>query len=782
MKRCLRRQCSPSLSIRAAGLFLLLLLAALGHAQVPQATPNADLWDNGAVYVIHPDGNGGFYIGGGFSHVQGTPRSNLAHIQADGTVNPAFAPTLNGGVYTIQTTVDGTVLIGGGFTTVNGVGRNYAAKLSANGVLDAAWNPNANSAVQRMRIDTAGRVYLAGDFTGVGGQARGRLARTAITGTGAPDADWQPNANGTALALAPTTDGKVWVAGNFTSINGQTAGLARLSSTGVIEISSTSGARDLELDPSGRLYVCSPNNASRRLANGNPDTGWQVMTNDFITDCELDGDSLLLSGRFTTVGGQPRHGTARVGTAAGAPVDSAWTVRATGNFIGYPGHEIWAISRVNSGQIAVGGELRHIGDQPRAGLALLAPANGSVLPALNVERTATVNTAITFSDGSRILGGIFWRAGAHVRQNLLRLTSAGVVDPAWDLPVNGRILAGVGQWSSHEVWLGGYFTEAAGQPRQMLFKIGNASVAALDGTWVPAANGAVTVFHREQSSGRIYTGGVFTSIGGVARNRVARLPGSGTGAPDSWHPNINGQVNAIAQPFGFDIWIGGYFTGAGGVARNNLAVFDTGPTATLSGINPGPNGTVWSLFTRFDVPTDIYVGGDFTTIGGQARARVASFSVGTLSAWNPGANAAPRVMRLDAEDNLYVAGGFTQFGGVERLGVARVTGSGPAVVDPSYAPRMNGSVADMSLGSDGVLVAGSFSQVGSHSRRGVAVLSTEGLPDTIFANGFQSVPTSMQDMAEWGSAPACLRAPMALQARTAEMPGPEPACSPADRW
>ena len=40
----------------------------------------------GIVRAVAPDGAGGWYVGGQFTQVGGTPRSNLAHIAADGSV------------------------------------------------------------------------------------------------------------------------------------------------------------------------------------------------------------------------------------------------------------------------------------------------------------------------------------------------------------------------------------------------------------------------------------------------------------------------------------------------------------------------------------------------------------------------------------------------------------------------------------------------------------------------------------------------------------------------
>ncbi len=756
----------------------LMWLAVVAHAQTPQPMPNLDLWDNGVVYVIHPDGSGGYYIGGSFRQVQGVPRRNLAHIRADGTVNPAFAPEVSNSVFTIQTSGSDVVLIGGGFANVNGVARARVAKLSATGVLDPDWNPSANGNVERLRVDGAGRVYLAGSFTTVGGVTRNRLARVAIAGDGVPDEGWQPSANGPALAVEPMLDGRVWVSGNFTAINGMSpVSTALLKADGEIEFYYSVGVRNMVLDASGRLYMCGSSAIGRILPSLLYDLDWWAPVNGAVHDCDLDGDSLLVSGRFTQIGGQPRHGTARIGIATGAPVDPAWTVSAVSDFNGNAGVENWAITRVNGAQVAIGGPLRQVDGQPRAGLALVAASDGSAQAPMNVERPGSVAKVASFADGSSLAAGVFWRAGADTRMNLLRLTPAGVVDPDWNIPVLGSVRTMVADPVTQEAWVGGGFGTVAGQSRANLFKIANASVPAIDPAWAPVVNSWVTVLHRELSTNRIYVGGTFTAIDGITRHRLARLAGTGASPVDGWNPNIgNGQINAIAQPWGFDIWIGGSFTSAGGSLRNHLAIFDTGPSADLSGYDPSPNGTVWALHARSDLPGDIYVGGEFSTIAGQARNYLASFGGDGLTAWNPGINVTPVVIRPDGKGQMYLGGGFTQVGGVERLRLARVQATGTGTVDPDFHAQIDSGVRDLSLRPDGVLIAGDFVQVNGQTRRNLALLSAEAGGDAIFANGFESSPPAVPAGAAALDS-GCVAAPMMIGQGVASVRERDPYCA-----
>src|SRR4051812_46122659 len=67
--------------------------------QVDATMPQVALLDGDAhVAAIVSDGEGGFYIGGSFTEVGGVARQNLAHILADRSVDPAWAPTANDNV------------------------------------------------------------------------------------------------------------------------------------------------------------------------------------------------------------------------------------------------------------------------------------------------------------------------------------------------------------------------------------------------------------------------------------------------------------------------------------------------------------------------------------------------------------------------------------------------------------------------------------------------------------------------------------------------------------
>ncbi|MDW8255126.1 MAG: hypothetical protein RMM58_14715, partial [Chloroflexota bacterium] len=123
-----------------------------------------------------------------------------------------------------------------------------------------------------------------------------------------------------------------------------------------------------------------------------------------------------------------------------------------------------------------------------------------------------------------------------------------------------------------------------------------------------------------------------------------------------WNPNADSSVSALAVS-GSTVYVGGDFTQIGGQPRNYLAALDAA-TGTLLPWNPNANWTVRALAVS---GSTVYVGGDFTQIGGQPRNRLAAFSTttGDLLPWNPNANGTVLAITVSSTA-LDVGGVFTR--------------------------------------------------------------------------------------------------------------------------
>lgn len=202
--------------------------------------------------VVQTDGK--VVIGGDFRTVNGVTRNGIARLNADGTLDTSFASvTFRGSdtsptdwsVWAVAVQPDGKVLVAGWFTRVNGVARTSVARLNADGSLDTAFAgiTLAGSVpfylpVFAVATQSDGKVLIGGQFSQVNGSPRPGLARLNADGT--LDTTFVGGASPRAIAVQP--DGKVLIGGFFTKVNGVTRNrIARLNADGSLDATFMNG-------------------------------------------------------------------------------------------------------------------------------------------------------------------------------------------------------------------------------------------------------------------------------------------------------------------------------------------------------------------------------------------------------------------------------------------------------------------------------------------------------------------------------------------------------------
>src|SRR6185436_12388200 len=91
----------------------------------------------------------------------------------------------------------------------------------------------------------------------------------------------------------------------------------------------------------------------------------------------------------------------------------------------------------------------------------------------------------------------------------------------------------------------------------------------IDTTFNPNANNKVNTI-AVQTDGKILLGGEFTSMGGLPRNRIARVLADGS-LQTTFSADVDGTVRGIALQADGGIVIGGDFTHVQGLGRSRLA-------------------------------------------------------------------------------------------------------------------------------------------------------------------------------------------------------------------
>lgn len=168
--------------------------------------------------------------------------------------------------------------------------------------------------------------------------------------------------------------------------------------------------------------------------------------------------------------------------------------------------------------------------------------------------------------------------------------------------------------------------------------------------------------------------------------------------------------------------MGGNFTTVSGQTRNRIARLNVDGTLDLE-FNPGASGgSVFTLALQAD--GKILLGGDFATLGGQTRHRIGRLNTdGTLDlGFNPGANNYVYSLAVQTDGRILEGGSFLVIGGELRDFIARLSADGTP--DAGFDPGANSGVYSVAIQPDGkILTAGYFTTLGGQPRYGVARLS-----------------------------------------------------------
>src|SRR5207247_680466 len=85
---------------------------------------------NGSVWVVIPDSEGGWFIGGDFTSVGDTAVRNLAHVRDDKSVDPNWVPNPDGDVRALAIS-DNVLYVGGNFASIGSQPRSSIAAIDS---------------------------------------------------------------------------------------------------------------------------------------------------------------------------------------------------------------------------------------------------------------------------------------------------------------------------------------------------------------------------------------------------------------------------------------------------------------------------------------------------------------------------------------------------------------------------------------------------------------------------------------------------------------------------
>ena len=495
----------------------------------------------------------------------------------------------------------------------------------------------------------------------------------------------------------------------------------------------------IELLPDGRFYLAITSRShlggtmgiTRRMADGTVDSAYAAFTQSISASAFLSIEDLSI----TSDGGV---------LATGALVQTA---------IGFPPRE----------------QLRRF------------QADGSPTPGFAPPLSMSASAVHQLPDG-KIL---YTASGGNVTRSLIRLESNGAVDNTYVLD---PVVTGIkNQWRIDPMNRPVFLAATAAGPR-LVRLLENGSI---DPTFNPilAAAGTGNVV-AVQADGKVLLTGGFTQMGGIPRNKFARLNADGT-----VDPSFNAGTGfsslprkLLVQPDGKIIAAGDFSsyngTPVGYMVRINVdGTIDNTFTATVDG-----SSGIHSVALQAD--GKIVIGGAFFMVNGVGRPGIARLeSNGALDvAFNPVIAGGPYVSGVVVEPNgkITIGGVFTSVNGVNRTNLARLeadgttdtslnaiampenhglwrqadgkyialAGQSPRPIrrnsdgsaDTSFLPpTFNGTVSSVVIMPDGsMVVAGGFTSVGGTERFYITRLAPNGAHDTSFVSfGANSPVTSM---------------------------------------
>lgn len=688
---------------------------------------------NGQVRGMAVQTNGSFVIAGNFTTVPGAMRNHAARFHPDGTVDPTFAPAFaqNGNAYlniaALALQNDGKLLIGGTFNSVNGVTRSNLVRLHPDGSLDNSFlnslpgptGPLGTTVVGKIVVQNDGKLLIAGSFTSVNGIQRTNFARLNPDGTLDPAflnglAGPDGTTHGSVSCIALQSDGKILIGGEFTLANGMARPrLARLKADGSLDESFLNGLAGPDGNPSGVAI-------------------------------QPDG-RVLVAGRFQAVNGVARTNLTRLNADGSLDESFLASLQTVG-----PGGIGPVFVLQGDGRILIGGGFALINGVGRTNLARLHP-DGSLdasflaqLPSL-MSTDGGVSAFALQPDGKVLVSGI--SAFSPMNPYLSRLNGDGSPDntgEAGRTGPNGRIRETSLQ-PDGRLLIVGDFTSVSGVARGGLARLlpnGALDDSFLQG-WAGANRGAYTL--ALQRDGKVVIGGDLDTFNGIARKGIARVNADGA-LDESFAPNLEGKARAVyslAMQSDGKILIGGSFTSINGLARTNLARLNPDGSSDSSFVGSVAGGSSDGVEVIVLQPDGrIVIGGFFSVVNGVSRNRIArlhsngSLDTSFLNALS-GMDQVVWAIAVQSDGKVVVGGWFNTINGADRKYLARLNANG--TLDPSFLAGMagpGGGVDCLTLQSDDkILVGGGFNSFNGVARGNLVRLHANGSVDNSFLNG-----------------------------------------------
>jgi hypothetical protein len=247
------------------------------------------------------------------------------------------------------------------------------------------------------------------------------------------------------------------------------------------------------------------------------------------------------------------------------------------------------------------------------------------------------------------------------------------------------------------------------------FCLTNAKAQLLN-TNFPQTNGFVYTVAVDSVNNVVFIGGNFSLVNGQPRNKLAALNLT-TGALYAWNPGITGGLPMSMYIHRGALYIGGQFTTIGGQSHKFAAKYNSSQYNTASGSlstwNPAitTGSVVNSIVARGD---KVYLGGDIllTVSTGKYFCELDT-ATATPTTFNDFPDATVNSLSIDGS-TLYVGGSFSHVGPMNiQFSLAKYFLAGGLTYDPTWTPNPDAAVTAVCAVGGRLFVGGAFSTIQS---------------------------------------------------------------------
>ncbi|MFH7015976.1 T9SS sorting signal type C domain-containing protein [Flavobacterium sp. FlaQc-47] len=611
-------------------------------------------------------------------------------------------------VRTLSLQSDDTLIVGGEYLNLNGIPTSYLTRLNPDGSIDDSFNLGTgfNGKVYTSLIQADGKIIVAGNFTSYNGNNAGRLIR--LNPDGSQDTTFNTAigaTNGIIYKVCPQSDGKIIVVGSFTKYNNVTVNrIARILPTGVLDTSFNTGS------------------------------GAALNITDVVI---LSDNKIVISGNFISFNGLTVNKIARL--LSDGSIDTGFNSGSGFN------EDVNAMILQPDGKIILGGKFTAYNGITANRIIRLnkdATMDQSFLSGSGLN-TDAVQVIKTDNFGNIMVGGSFKGLynGNEVNRMFL-LNSNGTLNSNFDIgsgPASAAVFAFEnaldGSW-----YIGGSFLVFDGQNQGKLAKVD--AKGEHDTSYLASGVGFDNAVHKVLSlkDRKTMVFGNFTKFNTLFAPRIVRLleDGSSDATFNSGQSGANNLIKTAVLQSDGKIILGGNFTKYNDIISNRIVrILSDGAIDNTFNIGNGFKTQVYAVAMQDE---KVIVAGNFTTYNDVPAGRIVRLLENGIRdpGFNPGlgADAIIEAILVQSDGKILVGGRFNTFNGQSFSRLVRLNYDGSIDSDFNIGTGFDKFVYTIALQSDQkIIIGGTFLSYNGNSQKRILRLHPGGSLDTTFDSG-----------------------------------------------